>query len=130
MSKRNRGHYCWACGRIRSNERFSGGGHQRHVCRDCQKLGPEELVYRQGVRDIERCLDFGGGIRRQHRQSIARFLEHSNPRIREYAQRIKAKLDTERQERWKAIAMDNVMAETLWPIGPDGPEFEAASSEL
>jgi hypothetical protein len=30
-------HYCRICGRSRSNERFSGRGHRRHVCKDCQR---------------------------------------------------------------------------------------------
>lgn len=34
--KQYRGHYCRVCGRIRANERFSGKGHARHVCRDCE----------------------------------------------------------------------------------------------
>ena len=36
--KRLRGHYCWVCGRIRANERFSGRGHRDHVCKDCAVL--------------------------------------------------------------------------------------------
>ncbi len=32
------GHFCRICGRTRPNERFSGGGHRTHVCRQCQKL--------------------------------------------------------------------------------------------
>lgn len=31
-----RGHYCWVCRRIRANERFTGKGHARHICRDCE----------------------------------------------------------------------------------------------
>ena len=29
------GHYCRICGRIRTNEKFSGKGHKNHVCKDC-----------------------------------------------------------------------------------------------
>ena len=55
MSKRRkrRGHFCWSCERVLPNERFSGRGHARHVCRQCQKLGKEELAYRSARRDIE-----------------------------------------------------------------------------
>lgn len=104
--KKYRGHYCWACGRIRPNERFSGGGHKQHVCCDCQKLGSEELAYRQAVRDIDRCLDFGCGIRRKSRKTFDQFLSHSNPRIRGCAQRIKEDLEAERKEWQDAIAAD------------------------
>jgi hypothetical protein len=33
--KRYRGHYCFICGRIRRNEKFSGKGHNQHICKDC-----------------------------------------------------------------------------------------------
>lgn len=37
MSKKSyRGHYCWVCGQIRPNERFSGKGHGKHMCRECE----------------------------------------------------------------------------------------------
>ena len=32
------GHYCWVCGRIRANEKFSGKGHRTHVCKDCARM--------------------------------------------------------------------------------------------
>ena len=43
MSRKKRkrkqpGHFCWACGHRRPNEKFSGRGHARHVCRECAKL--------------------------------------------------------------------------------------------
>jgi hypothetical protein len=39
MAKRRkgRGHYCWMCGRMRPNERFSGRGHRQHLCKDCKR---------------------------------------------------------------------------------------------
>jgi hypothetical protein len=40
--KHRRGHYCWRCGRVRPNERFSGVGHARHICRDCQRAERRE----------------------------------------------------------------------------------------
>jgi hypothetical protein len=48
------GHYCWSCDRRRPNEKFSGKGHARHVCRDCLKLGAEELSRRQDERNRRR----------------------------------------------------------------------------
>ncbi|MEI8254846.1 MAG: hypothetical protein WCJ30_04160 [Deltaproteobacteria bacterium] len=48
--KRYRGHYCWVCESILPNEKFSGGGHARHVCRKCNRLGPERLAALQTIR--------------------------------------------------------------------------------
>ncbi|HAU37497.1 MAG TPA: hypothetical protein DCX07_07230 [Phycisphaerales bacterium] len=50
------GHYCWVCGRTRANERFSGKGHARHICRDCARLPKEERDRAQALIDIERFL--------------------------------------------------------------------------
>ena len=32
------GHFCRICGRSRPNEKFSGGGHKIHVCKECARL--------------------------------------------------------------------------------------------
>ena len=31
------GHYCHVCGRHRANEKFSGKGHAKHICKDCDR---------------------------------------------------------------------------------------------
>lgn len=35
--KKPPGHYCRICGRRRANEKFSGRGHARHICKDCER---------------------------------------------------------------------------------------------
>jgi uncharacterized protein len=35
--KKRQGHYCWRCERYRANEKFSGKGHARHLCKDCSR---------------------------------------------------------------------------------------------
>jgi len=35
--KKQQGHYCHVCGRYRANEKFSGKGHARHICKDCAR---------------------------------------------------------------------------------------------
>lgn len=32
------GHYCWICGERKSNESFSGKGHAKHICKECDAL--------------------------------------------------------------------------------------------
>jgi len=108
-----RGHYCWCCGATRPNEAFSGRGHSRHLCKECSKLGDEELAYRQGARDIDRLLDWDGLIRRKTREVFERYLSHPNPRIRAYASEIAAHDAREREERSKERqAMD--LEEEQW----------------
>jgi hypothetical protein len=35
--KKHQGHYCRICGCYRANEKFSGKGHRRHICKDCNR---------------------------------------------------------------------------------------------
>jgi hypothetical protein len=73
---------------MRPNERFSGGGHARHLCKDCQKLGAEELTYRQAVRDIDGMIQWETGrVKRKQRNRFAKFLRHADERVRRYAER-------------------------------------------
>ena len=49
--KKRPGHYCWVCGRHRANERFSGKGHARHICRDCSR-NPTEIRRLSNLNDL------------------------------------------------------------------------------
>ena len=40
--KKQQGHYCRICGEYKANEQFSGKGHARHICKECQSL-PEDV---------------------------------------------------------------------------------------
>ncbi len=96
--KKYRGHFCWCCGRIRPNEKFSGRGHSRHICKECQKLGKEELAFRQCQRNIDRLLDWDGRIRRKSRHVFLRYLNHTDERVRVYAEKVNAYNEQLRQE--------------------------------
>ncbi len=44
------GHYCRICGRTRANEKFSGKGRKKHVCKDCaKKSGNKAKSNQKGV---------------------------------------------------------------------------------
>lgn len=86
--QKRQGHYCWCCDCYRPNEKFSGKGHGRHLCRDCRQLGPEELAYRQAVRDIEQCVLDNGRIRPKRRKTFEQFLHHEDSRVRALAESI------------------------------------------
>lgn len=40
--KKEQGHFCKICGEIKANEKFSGKGHAKHICKKCQSL-PKEI---------------------------------------------------------------------------------------
>ena len=89
--KRYRGQYCWCCERILPNEKFSGKGHSRHICRECQKLPLSEREYRQAIKNIDRCLHDDGWVRRKKRRAFAQFADHPDPRVRDYVVEIKTR---------------------------------------
>ncbi len=85
------------------NEKFSGKGHARHLCKQCAKLGTEELAYRQAICDLERCFTCEGIIPRKRRKSFERFLQHDDERIRIEAEKMQCVDRYERQQmRWEA----------------------------
>jgi hypothetical protein len=97
-SGKRRGHFCWCCGRSRPNEKFSGSGHRIHLCKDCQKLGAEEIAFRQHQRDINRLLDWEGRIKRKTMHVFQGYLNHTNERVRAYAEEIRNHNEQLRQE--------------------------------
>lgn len=42
MKKKTQGHYCKVCDAYKSNESFSGKGHNSHICKKCSSLSPAE----------------------------------------------------------------------------------------
>jgi hypothetical protein len=128
MNRRRRGHFCWACERHLPNERFSGSGHSRHLCRKCSRLGADELRFRQAVLDIHRLITWDGVIRRKGRRSFERFLASPDPRIRAYAKSVRARHATVREEMRQAWLADQRAMEEQDAFWSDGSpvDFEAA----
>lgn len=49
------GHFCKVCGMVKANEKFSGKGHRRHICKDCAKLSPDlklEAMHINTINDL------------------------------------------------------------------------------
>jgi hypothetical protein len=95
------------------NERFSGGNHPRHLCRECAHLPAEEREYRRGESDIERLLHDGLYVPRRRRAQFSRFLEHPNARVRDLARRILAEQRRHAEERVRMRDEDEALGETL-----------------
>ena len=84
---------------MRANEKFSGLGHARHVCKDCARLGKKELAYRQSVRNLERLLTWDGRVPGENRGHFKKYLNHENERVRAFATEIETIDAWERAER-------------------------------
>ena len=52
--KKQQGHYCRICGEYKANEKFSGKGHARHICKECQSLPKEVQVDMVRCNEVER----------------------------------------------------------------------------
>lgn len=125
--KRGRGHYCWSCNRVRANERFSGRGHSRHLCKECARLGQGELAYRQAVRNLESLLTDGARIGKRKRAQFRKFLEHENARVRAYALEIEAADAIDRAEYRAMHDLDEELLES--GVGPLLLGFEEEEQE-
>jgi hypothetical protein len=51
--KKHRGHYCKICGNHKSNEAFSGKGHAKHICKECDALPQERKNELQHINRID-----------------------------------------------------------------------------
>ena len=54
------GHYCRICERQRPNEKFSGKGHNIHVCKDCMRLPKDKRQFIEERDEIEVFLSHTG----------------------------------------------------------------------
>jgi hypothetical protein len=52
--KQQQGHYCIICSEYKANEKFSGKGHAKHVCRQCDSLPQEKKNELQYINRIDR----------------------------------------------------------------------------
>jgi RimJ/RimL family protein N-acetyltransferase len=47
------GHFCYVCGEHKANEKFSGSGHARHICKRCQAMPAAKRDEMTAVRKID-----------------------------------------------------------------------------
>lgn len=52
--KKKQGHYCRICGARKANEAFSGKGHAKHICKECDALPQEKKNEMQLINRIGR----------------------------------------------------------------------------
>ena len=116
------GLWCWCCDRVRANERFSGKGHARHLCRDCERLGAAELAFRQGQRAVDRLVSPFGTIPRRNREAFDRFLRHRNLRLRAYAHEVQARHEEE-------VARSRLADDQGLEAAPEGAASQEATGE-
>ena len=121
---------------MRANEKFSGRGHARHLCKDCARLGKEELAYRQAVRNLERLVTWEGHIPRRNREQFRKYLNHKDERIRAHACQIEIagawavaerRLDRDLEELLSELAAEECLV--LLDIDPS-PTLDSYDDEI
>lgn len=54
--RKQQGHYCRICGEYKANEKFSGKGHARHICKQCQSLSEDVKADMVRCNEVERAV--------------------------------------------------------------------------
>ncbi len=78
------GHYCRICARQRPNEKFTGRGHRKHICKDCQRLPREELSRIECLNELVRFLD-QSNISANNISRLETLKQYPNEKVRELA---------------------------------------------
>ena len=98
-------HYCRICDSHRSNEKFSGRGHRDHICKECQRLPPDERDH------IERMDELCGFLEQSNisAKNIARskiLTQHASSEVSHLAALVLdiARVKPHKRRRWKFLA--------------------------
>jgi len=127
---RRQGHWCWCCGGVLSNERFSSKGHGRHSCRACSKVDPGEKECRQVEADLERAwrhtFPF---IHKSRRKWFDGLATSSNEKIRKLHAEVTAIMDRERELERKYREEDERALEQ-YPAALDAGDVERCDDDI
>ena len=81
--KHSHGHYCRICGRYSANEKFSGGGHKNHICKDCARLPVEK---RQELETVNRLMSLPFRLSNKQRAWLEKLRTDERDEVREAAE--------------------------------------------
>jgi hypothetical protein len=81
------------------------------LCKECARLGKDELAYRQAVRNLERLVTWEGIIPRKKREQFRKYLGHKDERVRARAQETEAADAVARAERRLRRDLDELLGE-------------------
>jgi len=102
-----KGHYCKVCGERKANEKFSGKGHNTHICKSCYALPVPRRNELMRIRKIER-IEEKVFVPRDELDKLNRYSKDSRyPEAAEYAQNVYDSV-MERINASKSIIEDDV----------------------
>ena len=85
--KKYRGHYCKVCGNILPNEKFSGKGHAKHICKKCSSIPKTEQDGQIVLNKIYNLLRFPN-LSKQNRIHLEHYAQNKSLKIKEAAEEI------------------------------------------
>lgn len=105
------GHFCRICGRVRANEKFTGRGHRRHICKDCQRRPRAEHDRLDRLEELDRFLR-QSIISGKNQLRLRVLTQHPDPEVRSMAELILkiARVHPRRRGRIRNIARRH------WPL--------------
>jgi hypothetical protein len=101
-------HYCRVCDRYRANEKFTGRGHRNHVCKDCQRLPPEERDRIERLDELYAYLN-QSNISPRNVARLDILIRHGDSEITELAGLVLdvARVKPHKKRRWKFLAQNH-----------------------
>ena len=90
------GHYCMVCGNWLANEKFSGKGHRRHVCKACSKKPLDE---RNDMITLNRIygLYYYPNLSKNNKRMLKGYLNSGSEKVREAAKAVQDHFKSDRQ---------------------------------
>lgn len=87
MGKKRNGHYCVVCASVLPNEKFSGKGHSRHICKKCSKKSSEEQDEQIKINKIYGMTRFMN-LSKNNKKQLDKYLNDDSKRVREAAKSV------------------------------------------
>jgi len=87
MGKKRNGHYCVVCASVLPNEKFSGKGHSRHICKKCSKKSSADQDEQIKVNKIYGMTRFMN-LSKNNKKQLDKYLYDDSQRVREAAKSV------------------------------------------
>jgi hypothetical protein len=118
------GHYCKVCGRIRSNESFTGSGHKLHICKSCMKLSKDE---RDHILQIDEICGFlnQSNISKKNRARLQELVNSKNSAVNSLAMLVLEVAQVKPQKRSRTTFLAQKRPDLLQRLRDSGLIFES-----
>jgi len=90
------GHYCMVCGNWLANEKFSGKGHRRHVCKACSKKPLDERNDMITLNRIYGLYNYPN-LSKNNKRMLKGYLNSGSEKVREAAKAVQDHFKSDRK---------------------------------